>query len=82
MKQFQAKLYNVDQLSDIFIHEDSMNTFALVSIPELAWSHLIEYGEDSVVLKRKVVESLSVPMFRDKAEELAEKIYHWLYNDM
>jgi len=52
--------------------------FSLISIPEWNWSYLWNIETDDREAIKECTKALNVPMFEEKAEELANRFYRYL----
>ncbi|WP_226669469.1 YueH family protein [Metabacillus litoralis] len=79
MKIRKANVHNENELiTNVYIYENKQQEYSLIAIPEIEWSTIIPYEEERVVLKERLSDTLSKRVQQSAAEELTNKIAHWV----
>ncbi|OAS87122.1 MULTISPECIES: YueH family protein [Metabacillus] len=79
MKIRKANVHNGKNLiTNVYIYENKKLEFSMIAIPEVEWSTTVQYVEERDVLKARLLDSLSKRVENETAEELADKMIHWV----
>lgn len=79
MKIRKANVHNGnDLITNVYIYENKKQEFSMIAIPELEWSTTVEYVEDREELKTRLIDSLTKRVAAETADELVNKIIHWV----
>lgn len=79
MKIRKANVHYGDELiTNVYIYENKKQEYSMAAIPQLEWSTIIQYEEDRESLKVRLTESLTIRYESQLANELANKIVHWV----
>ncbi|MFN2744088.1 MULTISPECIES: YueH family protein [unclassified Bacillus (in: firmicutes)] len=79
MKIRKANIINQkEMITDVYLHENKQQFHTLVAVPQLEWSTLISYEEEKAELIQKLNASLANIAEKEAAEELSQKIAHWV----
>ncbi|MBM7605430.1 hypothetical protein JOC75_003453 [Metabacillus crassostreae] len=79
MKIRKANVHSENELiTNVYIYENKQQEYSLIAIPQLEWSTIIAYEEDRSVLKDRLSNSLLKRVTKSPAEELMNKIVHWV----
>ncbi|MBO1510825.1 YueH family protein [Metabacillus bambusae] len=79
MKIRKANVHNGNNLiTNVYIYENKKLEFSMIAIPEVEWSTTVQYEEERDVLKARLLDSLSKRVAHETAEELANKMIHWV----
>ena len=79
MKIRKANVHNGNNLiTNVYIYENKKLEFSMIAIPEIEWSTTVQYEEERDVLKARLLNSLSKRVEHETAEELADKMIHWV----
>lgn len=79
LKIRKAHVHNGNELiTNVYIYENKKQEFSLIAIPEIEWSTTVQYEEERGMLKSRLIDSLSQRVLVETAEELANKMIHWV----
>ncbi|MFC4323485.1 YueH family protein [Litchfieldia salsa] len=62
----------------VFIYENKKEEYTLVAIPSIQWSTIIQYEEETAVIRDRVHRSLVKVLDEDTASLTTNKITHWV----
>jgi YueH-like protein len=65
-------------ITNVYIYENKKQEFSMIAIPELEWSTTVQYEEDREILKTRLGASLSQRVATETADELVNKMIHWV----
>ncbi|MBA2872757.1 transcription antitermination factor NusA-like protein [Anoxybacillus calidus] len=78
MKIRKANILDEKAVTNIYIYENKKEEYRVVAIPDIEWSLLIGYEEETEELKRRLLVSLGRMLPNEKAEQLSRKILSWI----
>lgn len=79
MKIRKANVHSGQELiTNVYIYENKQQEYSMIAIPQLEWSTIISYEEDRAVLKDRLYNSILKKAQKSPAEELMNKIVHWV----
>jgi hypothetical protein len=77
MKIRKAVLFDERTPTNVYIYENKKEEYIVVAIPDLEWSFLIRYEEETETLKERLVSSLTKAAPKEHIEMLANKLLYW-----
>lgn len=79
MKIRKANVQNGGKLiTNVYIYENKKQEFSMIAIPEIEWSTTVSYEEERNAVKERITSSLLKRVESETADELANKIGHWV----
>jgi hypothetical protein len=78
MKIRKANVLDEKTITNIYIYENKKEEYTVVAIPDLEWSILVHYEEETEVLKKRLFLSLSKALPNENAESLSNKVLYWI----
>jgi len=78
MKIRKANILDERTVSNVYIYENKKEEYTLIAIPDIEWSLLVHYEEETEALKTRLCHSLSKLIASEYIEPIANKILHWV----
>jgi YueH-like protein len=79
MKIRKAVLFDERTPINVYIYENKKGEYIVVAIPDLEWSFLIRYEEETETLKERLVSSLTKAVPKEHVEMLVNKLLYWVH---
>uniref|UniRef100_C5D7Y9 YueH-like protein n=1 Tax=Geobacillus sp. (strain WCH70) TaxID=471223 RepID=C5D7Y9_GEOSW len=79
MKIRKAVLFDERTSINVYIYENKKEEYIVVAIPDLEWSFLIRYEEETETLKERLVSSLTKAVPKEHVEMLVNKLLYWVH---
>jgi hypothetical protein len=79
MKIRKAALFDERTPTNVYIYENKKEEYMVVAIPDLEWSFLIRYEEETETLKERLVSSLTKVVPKEHIEMLVNKLLYWVH---
>jgi len=68
----------LEKETNIYLYENKKEEFTLVAIPNIEWSTLIPYEEETSLLNERLQQSLVKQVHQSEALSLTLKILQWV----
>ncbi|RAK23139.1 YueH-like protein [Anoxybacillus vitaminiphilus] len=78
MKIRKANILDEKVVTNVYIYENKKEEYRVVAIPDIEWSQLIRYEEETEELEKRLLLSLDRILSKEKAEQLSRKILYWV----
>ncbi|WP_027408352.1 YueH family protein [Anoxybacteroides tepidamans] len=78
MKIRKANVLDERTTTNVYIYENKKEEYIVVAIPDIEWSFLIRYEEETALLREKLSASLAKTASLAQADQLAEKLLYWV----
>ncbi|AEH48793.1 YueH family protein [Parageobacillus thermoglucosidasius] len=79
MKIRKAALLDERTPTNVYIYENKKEEYIVVAIPDLEWSFLIRYDEETETLKERLASSLKKAAPQEHVETLVNKLLYWVH---
>lgn len=78
MKIRKAVLFDERTPTNVYIYENKKEEYIVVAIPDLEWSFLVRYEEETETLKERLTLSLTKAVPQEHVETLVTKLLYWV----
>ena len=68
----------LEKETNVYLYENKKEEYTLVSIPNIEWSTLIPYEEETGLLKERLQQSLVKHVTPNEATSIALKVHQWV----
>jgi YueH-like protein len=79
MKIRKAVLFDERTPTNVYIYENKKEEYIVVAIPDLEWSLLVRYDEETETLKERLASSLTKAVPQEHMETLVNKLLYWVH---
>ena len=78
MKIRKANVLDDRTVSNVYIYENKKEEYTVVAVPDIEWSFLVYYEEETETLKKRLHQSLAKLIATESVELLSNKILYWV----
>lgn len=78
MKIRKANIVDERTTTNVYIYENKNEEYIVIAIPDLEWSFLICYEEETDTLKERLFSSLTKVLTKEHVEPLVNKLLYWV----
>ncbi|MBB5323892.1 hypothetical protein HNQ34_000984 [Anoxybacillus tepidamans] len=79
MKIRKANVLDGRTTTNVYIYENKKEEYIVVAIPDIEWSFLVRYEEETELLQKKLFLSLEKAVSKEQAEQLVGKLLYWVH---